>query len=186
MAAQVDGILTMPDIRVLLSGLGEDGILKRLRALVREGILVKVKAGVYALPTASLEAISQRLARNSYVSTGTVLARSVLIGSIPSRRVQAVKVGRPRTYRCALGIVEHLSVKEDLFFGYEERDGVLYATPEKAFLDVCYFVSKGRRFSFDPVADVNLTDLDPKRIREYLRAYDRRFVSFFDARWSLP
>ncbi len=186
LAAQVDGVLTMSDIRVLFSRLGEDGIFKRLKALVREGALLKVKAGVYALPKASLAAISQRLARQSYVSTGTVLAESLAIGSIPARRLQAVKVGRPRTYRCALGIVEHLSIKEDLFFGYEERDGILYATPEKAFLDVCYFLSKGRRFSFDPVDDVNLGALDAKRLREYLRAFDRRFVSFFEARWSLP
>jgi hypothetical protein len=186
LAAQVDGVLTMSDIRVLFSRLGDAGIFKRLEVLVREGVLVKVQAGIYALPTASLAAISQRLASPSYISTGTVLAKAMAIGSIPAHRVQAIKVGRPRTYRCALGIVEHLSIKQELFFGYEDHDGIRFATPEKAFLDVCYFLSKGRRFSFDPITDVDMGALEPKRIREYLRAYDQRFISFFDARWRLP
>lgn len=182
----MDGVLTLSDVRVLFARYSDAAVFKKLEALVCDGVLVKVKRGVYALPSASLAAISQRLARQSYISTGAVLAKTLVIGSVPARRVQAVKVGRPRTYRCAIGIVEHLSVKKELFFGYEVRDGILYATPEKAFLDVCYFLSKGRRFSFDPVTDVNLDLLNPSRIREYLMKYDQRFVSFFQSRWSLP
>ncbi len=186
LAEELDGVLTLSDVRVLFARYSDAAVFKKLEALVRDGVLVKVKRGVYVLPSASLAAISQRLARQSYISTGTVLAKALVIGSIPARRVQAVKVGRPRIYRCAIGVVEHLSVKKELFFGYEVRDGILYATPEKAFLDVCYFLSKGRRFSFDPVSDVNLDLLNPARIREYLSAYDQRFVSFFQSRWSLP
>ncbi len=185
-AAQLDGVLTMSDVRVLFSRNSDAAVFKKLEALVREGFFVKVKRGVYALPSASLVNVSQRLARQSYISTGTVLAKALVIGSVPARRVQAVKVGRPRIYRCAIGVVEHLSVKRELFFGYEVRDGILYATPEKAFLDVCYFLSKGRRFSFDPVSDVDLSVLNRDRLLEYLAAYDRRFVSFFQSRWSLP
>lgn len=185
-ASELDGILTMPDLKVLFSHFTDAAIFKKLAAMIREGALIKVKPGVYALPTASLAAISQRLAPQSYVSTGTVLAQALAIGSIPARRIQAVKVGRPRIYRCALGVVEHLSVKRELFFGYEARDGICYATPEKAFLDVCYFLSKGRTFSFDPMEDVDMSALDSRRIRKYLRAYDRRFIAFFNARWSLP
>lgn len=186
LADELDGVLTMSDVRVLFARYSDAAVFKRLEALVGDGVLVKVKRGVYALPSASLAAISQRLARQSYISTGTVLAKALVIGSVPGRRVQAVKVGRPRIYRCAIGIVEHLSVKRELFFGYEVRDGIHYATPEKAFLDVCYFLSKGRRFSFDPITDVNLDRINPSLIREYLTAYDQRFVSFFQSRWSLP
>ena len=81
---------------------------------------------------------------------GTVLARTAIIGSIPARRVQAVKMGRPRTYRCELGTIEHLSITPRLYFGFGSIAGDLVASPEKAFLDVCYFTYRGRRFSFDP------------------------------------
>lgn len=186
LASEVDHVLTMSDLRVLFARYSDAAVFKKLEAGVREGFLVKVKQGVYALPTASLASISQRLAPQSYVSTGTILAKALVIGSIPSRRIQAVKVGRSRIYRCTLGVVEHVSVKKDLFFGYETRDGICFATPEKAFLDVCYFLSKGRRFSFDPMQDINLSALNGKRVREYLSAYDRRFTTYFKARWSLP
>jgi hypothetical protein len=185
-ANQLDGVLTLSDLRVLFSRYSDAAVYKKLEGLVRDGFFVKVKRGVYALPDASLVTVSQRLLRASYISTGTVLAKALVIGSVPARRVQAVKVGRPRIYRCAIGVVEHLSVKSELFFGFEVRDGIRYATPEKAFLDVCYFLSKGRRFSFDPVRDVDLRVLNRDRLLAYLAAYDRRFVSFFQSRWSLP
>lgn len=184
-AEQLDGVFTLPDLRVLFYRNSDIAIYKRLEVLVREGSLVKIKPGIYALPTASLVAISQRLLPRSYISTGTVLAEALVIGSIPARRVQAVKVGRPRVYRSSMGIIEHLSIKPGLFFGYESRNGALYATPEKAFLDVCYFLSKGRRFSFDPLEDVNLDVLDRARLDEYLKRYDRKFISFFMQRWTL-
>ena len=183
---EVDGVLAMSDLRVLFPSVGAAGLFKKLGAFVREGVLVKVKRGLYALPTASLAAVSQRIEPASYISTGTVLARDAIIGSIPARRIQAVKVGRPRTYRCDLGIVEHLSIKPDLFCGYEIRDGIRYATPEKAFLDVCYFLFKGHAFSFDPFGDVALDLLDAALMRSYLEAYDQRFRSFFSSQWSLP
>ncbi len=184
--AEVDGILTMSDLRVLFSSVSDAALFKKLKVFVREGQLVKVKKGFYALPAASLAAISQRIEPASYISTGTVLAREAIIGSIPARRIQAVKVGRPRTYRCDLGVVEHLSIKSGLFFGYEVRDGIRYATPEKAFLDVCYFLFKGRTFSFDPVEDVSMDELDARLIRDYLAAYDQRFRTFFSSTWSCP
>ena len=82
-AADVDGVLTMPDLRVLFARYGDPALFKKLEAFAREGFLVKVKRGVYALPTTSLPAISQRLAPRSYLSTGTILAQAGVIGSIP-------------------------------------------------------------------------------------------------------
>lgn len=73
--------------------------------------------------------------------------------------MQAVKIGIPRTYTCDLGIIEHLSLKTALFFGFVQKGAIKYATPEKTFLDACYFYYKGRRFSFDLYEDVNLEAL---------------------------
>jgi hypothetical protein len=184
-AERLDGVFTLADLRVLFADRSEIALFKKLEAEVRQGALVKVKAGVYALPGASLPAVSQRLMPRSYVSMGTVLAEALAIGSVPARRVQAVKVGRPQVYRSAIGVVEHLSVKPDFFFGYEPRNGALMATPEKAFIDVCYFLFKGHSFSFDPVADVDLDVLDGGRIRDYLARYDSRFIRFVETGWGL-
>ena len=72
------------------------------------------------------------------------------------------------------------------FFGFEPVNGRYQATPEKAFLDVCYFFFKGKRFSFDPAGDINIHDLDFERIEGYLDKYDKRFLTFFNRMWRGP
>ncbi len=185
-AGDLDGVFTLPDLKVALDENSESTLYRILAEMVASGTLVKVKRGIYATPEASLATISSRIDPNAYVSTGTVLAGKAIIGSIPVRKVQAVKTGRPRTYRCELGTIEHLSISPRLHFGFSTIAGVRIATPEKAFLDVCYFTYRGRRFSFDPASDVNLTALDFGLIERYLEAYDARFVSFFHGHWRRP
>ncbi|HCE45026.1 MAG TPA: hypothetical protein DET40_15910 [Lentisphaeria bacterium] len=184
-ASELDGVITMPDLKILFGGQSEAALFKKLESAVKDKVLIKVKRGIYALPGAPLEIISTRINPDSYISTGTVLASEAIIGSVPERRIQAVKIGRPRVYECETGIIEHLSISPDLFFGFETVKGIKYATVEKAFLDVCYFYYKGRRFSFDPESDVNINGLNAAVISGYLRKYDRRFVSFFRRIWEI-
>jgi hypothetical protein len=182
-ADELDGVFTLPDLKVALDENTLPTLYRTVSALVHGGILIKVKRGIYATPKASLTTISSRIEPKAYISTGTVLARKAIIGSIPARRVQAVKVGRPRTYHCDLGTIEHLSISPHLYFGFVSGSGELTATPEKAFLDVCYFIYRGRRFSFDPATDIDLERLDFDIIAHYLTSYDARFVSFFNSIW---
>ena len=184
-ASELDGVMTMPDLKVVFGGQSEAALFKKLESAVKDKVLLKVKRGIYALPGATLETISARINPDSYISTGTVLASKAIIGSVPARRLQAVKVGRPRVYECETGIIEHLSISPDLYFGFETVNGIKVATPEKAFLDVCYFYYKGREFSFDPESDVNTDGLSAKLISRYLGKYDRRFVSFFRRIWAI-
>ncbi len=183
-ARELDGVFTLADLRVVIGDRSEAALYKRVASLVRDGILVKVKSGLYAMPDADLRVISCRIEPDAYLSTGTVLAQASIIGSIPAKRVQAVKIGRPRIYQCALGTIEHLSISAHLYFGFDVINGMRCATPEKAFLDVCYYAYRGRRFSFDPATDVNVADLDRQRIDHYLSFYDRRFVSDFMRIWG--
>lgn len=184
-APLVNGVLTLPDLKVLFSGQSEAALYKKLTSFLREAILLKIQRGVYALPSASLETISSRICPAAYISTGTILARALVIGSIPARRIQAVKVGWPRTYTWAQGTIEHLSIKPDLYFGFENKQGVLSACPEKAFLDACYFMLKGRTFSFDLAEDVALERLDLGRIRQYLEQYEPKFLNWFRKTWGV-
>ncbi len=182
-ADELNGVFTLPDLKVALDESTLPTLYRAVSALVRGGTLIKVKRGIYATPEASLATISSRIEPKAYISTGTVLARKAIIGSIPAHRVQAVKVGRPRTYQCALGTIEHLSISPHLYFGFLSGSGELTATPEKAFLDVCYFTYRGRRFSFDPATDIDLGRLDFDIIEQYLQSYDVRFVAFFNSIW---
>jgi hypothetical protein len=185
-AKDLDGVFTLADLKVALNEKSEATLYRRLGEFIVAGVLFKVKRGLYATQEASLTAISNRIEPDSYISTGTILAQKAMIGSVPARRVQAVKTGRPRTYECELGIVEHLSIHPRLFFGFVPIQGIYHATAEKAFLDVCYFFFKGKRFSFDPASDVHTQDLDFVTIDNYLNRYDKRFVTFFNRIWRGP
>ena len=185
-APELDGVFTLPDLRVALNQNAEPTLYRAVAALVAESVLIKVKRGIYATPEASLATISSRIDPLAYISTGTVLADKAVIGSIPARRVQAVKVGRPRVFRCELGTIEHLSIAPRLFFGFAEEKGIRMATPEKAWLDACYYAYKGRTFSFDLDTDVDRTGLDEALLSKYLAAYDPRFRAAYERTWRKP
>ena len=182
-ADDLGGVFTMSDLKVLFAERTEAALYKKLTGLIEEKLLVKVKRGLYATPTTSLAVISNRINPDSYISTGTVLARNMIIGSVPAYKVQAVKVGRPRIYKFDMGIIEHLSIAPDLFFGFSLCDGLKYASSEKAFIDACYYRYKGRRFSFDLDSDINKEALNPDLISQYLTKYDERFINFFRSLW---
>ena len=181
---ELGGVFSMADLRVVLGDRTDAALYKRLEGLQAAKVLVKVKRGVYATPKAKLTCISHRICPSAYLSTGTVLASATAIGSIPARRVQAVKTGRPRTYRFELGVIEHLSIQSPLYFGFRSEDGILCATPEKAFLDVSYYTFRGKRFSFDPATDINTVGLDWDLVHEYLERYGKRFKSYFNRIWG--
>lgn len=178
-ASDLGGVYTMSDLKVLFGSQSEAALYKKLQLFIADGILVKVKRGVYARPDASLRTVCARIYPDSYVSFGGVLADSAIIGSVPGRRVQAVKTGSPRTFSCSLGTIEFLSIAPRLFFGFTRVNGIQCATPEKAFLDACYFTYKGRSFSFDIDMDVDRSRLDSALLASYLGNYDRRFLSFY-------
>lgn len=185
-AGDLDGVFTIADLKVVLHEDANTTLFRRIAKLVAAGILVKIKRGVYGTPTATLTAMSSRIEPDSYISTGTVLAQRAIIGSIPAKRIQAVKVGRPRIYRFEQGVIEHLSIDPKYHFGFESHNGTLWATPEKAFLDVCYYHYKGKVFSFDPASDINYQDLDFATITDYLTRFDQRFITFFRSTWKAP
>ena len=178
-APDLDGVYALSDLKVLFGAQTVAALYKKLQGFVSEGILVKVKRGVYARPDASLRVVASRMCPDSYISLGGILAESAIIGSVPGRCVQAVKVGPPRRFACALGTIEFLSICPKLFFGFGMVGGVRYATPEKAFLDACYFTWKGRKLSFDLDTDVDRSRLDRTAIEDSLSLYDRRFVAFY-------
>ena len=182
-AYELDGVFTIADLKVALNNKVEDTTYKQLAMLVQSKGLIKVKRGMYATPEATLAAISHRINPGAYISTGTVLAQNMMIGSVPARRLQAVKVGPPRIYSFELGTIEHLSIHPKLNFGFIPVNGILYANREKAFLDTCYYHYKGKSFSFDPASDIHTQDLDWNQINRYLEHYDQRFVTYFNRLW---
>lgn len=143
------------------------------------GVLRRFCRGWYITEDFDLATLSQRLAPESYISFSTILARHLIIGPNPAGRVVAVKTGRPRRYAHDGFVIEHVSVTDDLLFGFSAVDGVRFADAEKAFVDTLYFHLRGRRFPFDIYSDVEIDKLDKAIVRVYLGRYrNRKFIAF--------
>jgi predicted transcriptional regulator of viral defense system len=178
-ANDLDGVFVIQDLRVAFHNTSSANMYRNLQALEESGDLIRIKRGCYATPDAKLSTISARMYPRSYISMGTVLAAHKVIGSTPERKLQAVKIGSPTSFTCRLGTIEYLSIAPKLFFGFERKENINWATVEKAYLDACYFYYKRKTFSFDLEVDVDKSSLNQKTINQYLKKYDRRFLSFF-------
>jgi len=184
LSKDLNGIFTLRDLEVLLGKNSKTSFYKELNYFLDIKELIKIKRSLYVTKDASLYNIANRINPESYVSTGSVLAKNLIIGSVPKMKVQAIIVGRPKIFTSELGTIEFLSIKKSLFFGYNKKDSIFWATPEKAFLDSCYFYYKGKNFSFNLVDDVNFEILNFSLIKKYLKKYDKRFISYFNKRWN--
>jgi len=179
LAAAQRGVFSTADLRTALAEPHAAAFGRRIRALQAHNVLFRFIRGFYVTDGFDLAVLSRRIAPNSCISFETVLARNLVIGANPVRRVVATKVGRTRSYAARGFEIEHVGIAARLLFGCEDIDGVLYADAEKAVLDVLYYHLRGRRYVFDIYSDINLRKLDMGRLREYLRRYrNPRFVAF--------
>lgn len=178
---ELGGVFSFADLWNL-SGLGSsDRTAKVVNRLVREGVLFKIRRGIYATKDADLWVLACRLKERACISMDSVLAKDGLIGTAPARSVSVVYPGKPSVLQTPIGRVRFFKIKKDLLFGaVQEDNGVLRADNEKAFLDLLYFHTKGATFVVDPLKDVDLWKLDVEKIRDYLRHYKnpkfRKFV----------
>ncbi len=169
----------MSDLRNLLQADSRDVFYRGLNELQKADVLTRFSRGFYVTKGFDPLVLSQRLCPASYVSFGTVLAKELLIGSVPRYRVRAAKVGPKRVYSNEDIRIEHLSLREGLHFGYEVVDGVRMALPEKAVLDTLYFYRRGIRFSFDIYSDVDYSRLNKDRTNQYIERYKNPvFIKF--------
>jgi hypothetical protein len=173
------GVFSKGDIQTVLAEPHPAAFGRRVRALIDNGVLQRFCRGWYVTESFDLATLSQRLAPESYISFGTVLAQGLLIGANPAHKIVAAKLGRPRKYEHGDFVIEHVGVTRELLFGFSAVQGIRYADVEKAALDTLYFHLRGRRFPFDIYSDVAIHKLDPVRLKDYLRRYrNPRFIVF--------
>lgn len=178
-ASALRGVLTNADLQALLADPHPASFIRRVRALEQDQVVRRFCRGFYVHEPFDLPTLSQRLAPDSYVSFGTVLAQHLVIGTRPERQLIAAKLGRPRTYRGLGHEIVHLHIARHLDFGHAAVRGVHFADAEKAVLDALYFHLRGRCYPFDIYSDLDVSRLDRKRLRTYLARYrNPKFVTF--------
>ena len=113
----------------------------------RRGLLVKLRNQYYAFPEYRQvpdfsRYVANRIYAPSYISLHSAMS---FYGMIPEEVVQLTSVTTLKTARFenVFGTFHYQNVKTPLFFGYENKTmqsgrGLLFATPEKALLDLLY------------------------------------------------
>ena len=113
----------------------------------RKGLLMKLRNEYYAFPDFkqlpdAARYVANRIYSPSYISLHSALS---FYGMIPEEAVQITSVTTLKTARFdnPFGTFYYQNVKTSLYFGYERKTllngrGLLFATPEKALLDLLY------------------------------------------------
>lgn len=181
-APSLGGVFTFSDLWNLIGLSSSDRNAKVINRLVREGILFKIRRGIYTTQNPDLWVLGCRLKKGAAVSMDSILSKNLLIGTIPARSVSLVYAGSGRVIEdTPFGLLRFFSIKKRLLFGISSLPGgVRIADSEKAYLDMLYYHCRGAHFVADPITDVDLWKLDRKKIKKYLRKYKnpkfRKFV----------
>jgi hypothetical protein len=182
------GVYSTSDLGVLLDRWHPSRLTEAIRGLVREGVLLHVRRGVYAdrLNGYRPEIVGQRWLSPSYLSTETALDRhrlcetGITVYTYVTTRLIAHRQDASRTFEGHRFVYRHVAAH--LFFGYQSQDGILLADPEKAVLDFLYFIYKKQRSVLSP-DDIDFTRLRPQRYQRYLRAYRQTGFKEFALSW---
>lgn len=153
-----------------VTGLSRGSLYVTLKRWVDKGIMERVGQGIYipAMADVSLESVAAQLYIPNYLSFESALARYGILNLIPYTLTFATP-RKTRKFTLRKQGVEFRQISRRLFFGYEIRNGINIATPEKAFLDQIYFQSRGKAFlDFD---ELNLKRLSPKIVRKYAEQF---------------
>lgn len=118
-----------------------------------------------------MDRIANQLYYPSYLSFVTVLGRGGILNQIPYSLTFA---STKKSKRITLGGTDviYSQLKPELYFGYEMRQGLNIAEPEKALLDQLYLVSQGKAYlDFE---ELNLIDLNKKKFLSYAAKFPKR------------
>ena len=174
---QPQTVFTLKEISLLFPEISYERLKDRLAYYTKVGKLKHLRKGVYAKENYNPLEIAGKLFTPAYISLETVLQKAGLVFQyyetifVVSYVSRTVTVGEHTlTYR---------KIKNDILFqtqGIEEQDGVMIATPERAFLDAVFLY---KNYHFD-----NLRPLDWDKIKQLQpmyasKALDQRIKEYY-------
>lgn len=173
------------DISLLVQGFDEqrEGIRVQLSRWMKEGKVIGLRRGMYALPDAyrrgplTAARLANQLYRPSYLSGMWALGYYDLIPELVVW-LTSVTARVPRRFENHFGVFDYRHIKQEAFFGYVAAQyggrEVLVAEPEKAILDHWHLTSG--EWTPARLAEMRYQHVD--RIEETrLHAYADRFKS---------
>ena len=169
---------TIADLEKITS-LPRDSLYVALRRWEGGGIVERVAQGIYVPmgSNISLENVAAQLYIPNYLSFESALAKYGVLNLIPYTLTFAT-TRKTRKYALRKQEIEFRQISDELFFGFEMRNGIYIALPEKAFLDEVYFVARGKAtLDFDEVVIKKLSIKTLKELSRKFPAYVRSYLS---------
>jgi predicted transcriptional regulator of viral defense system len=162
-----------------ITNLSRNSLYVTLKRWADGGIIERVAQGIY-LPmgiSISIENLAAQLYIPNYLSFESALAKYGILNLIPYTLTFAT-TRKTRKYILQNREVEFRQIASKLFFGFEMRNGIYIASPEKAFLDEVYFKARGKA-TID-VDELNIKKLSFKTLKDLLKRFPTYVRNYVD------
>ncbi|MCL5986121.1 MAG: type IV toxin-antitoxin system AbiEi family antitoxin domain-containing protein [Actinobacteria bacterium] len=160
---------TLADLEKILR-MQRDSLYVTLNRLVKDGVLIRLKRGVYQpeFQGLELERAANELYYPSYISFESALSRYGILSQIPYTMTFAT-TRRSKKILLAEREVKYRQLKKKYFFGYKLDKGIYIAEPEKAILDQLYMMSKGK--ASNDMSEWSLVGLKKNKFLQYSKSF---------------
>ncbi len=155
----LSAILEIPQGRTL------ENILKKL---IESNVLTQIEKGKYFTtnnPPLDFE-MANFIYTPSYISLETALNYFGVLSQFP-HEVTSITTKRTKQKDINSKFFSYSRIKKEVFTGYQMIDGILIASPSKAFFDYLYFVSKALRTE-NYISEMDLSKIDKAEVKKYL------------------
>ncbi|OGM27001.1 hypothetical protein A3D00_01870 [Candidatus Woesebacteria bacterium RIFCSPHIGHO2_02_FULL_38_9] len=166
------GFFTVSDLEKIF-GYGREILKVTIYRLVKEGILIRLKRGVYQLEfnPVNVEKIANQIYYPSYLSFEGALSRYGILSQIPY--TQTFATPRKSKKMIIMGIeAEFTQIKKELYYGFRYDGGIYIAEPEKALLDQLYLASRGLRG--ENIDEYDYTAINIKKFKYYSEKFPKQ------------
>jgi len=161
-----------------ITALPRESLYVALRRWEVGGIIERVAQGIYVPmgSNISLENVAAQLYIPNYLSFESALTKYGILNLIPYTLTFAT-TRKTKKYTLQKQKIEFRQISSGLFFGYEMRNGIYIASPEKAFMDQVYFVLRGKTtLDFDELDTKKLSIKSLNELSRKFPAYVRSYI----------
>src|SRR3989338_899197 len=162
-------IFTVHDLGKILD-IKEKNLRTVIYRLSRRGVIQRLGGGWYSAygKMVAPEQIASQIYYPSYLSLKTVLSKDGIVNQIP-RQIYSAALNK--TYKTKINgvLLIYRQIKKELFFGFYQKENQYIAYPEKALLDLLYFISRGIEMA--SFRELDLSSLNKKKLFQWVKPY---------------
>jgi predicted transcriptional regulator of viral defense system len=152
---------------------------------VKQKYLIRPKRNFYVFkerwdnitPNQRLE-LANILQVPSYISLMTALSFYEYTTQVQQKFIESISLYRTFTKDIEGIIFNYSKIKKDLYFGFDKKNNIFIASPEKAFIDSLYLSYLGK-YNLD-INSLNLEKIDRKSCKNILKKYPSKFKIYYE------